>query len=96
MGEPESSGVGVMVGEIKGIFLMEPVWPGPSCGESGPRSDGWMDVAEPWQGRSRAVAGLWQGCRRTVEGLWQGCSRAVAGLCLGLGLEALLLAYGLP
>ena len=57
-----------MVGEIKGIFFMEPVWPGSSRGESGPRSYGWMDVA-----------GLWQGCGGAVAGLWQGCGRAVAG-----------------
>ena len=46
MGEPESSGVGVMVGETKGIFYMEPVWPGPPAGKVVPvPMDGWMDVA---------------------------------------------------
>ncbi len=72
-----------MVGETKGIFFMEPVWPGSPCGESGPRSYGWMDVAGLLQGSGRAVAGLWQGCGRAVAGLVQGSGRAVAGLWQG-------------
>ena len=54
-----------MVGEIKGIFFMEPVWPGSFArGKWSPFQ--WMD------GCSRAVAGLWQGDSRAVAGLWQG------------------------